>query len=507
MLSRPIFVTTAIAYVNAAPHIGFAMECIEADAVARYHRLIGDDTWFLTGTDEHGIKIQKTAQELGITPKELSDMNAAKCQDLKQLLNLSNDDFIRTSDQKRHWPAVIKLWNKLKEQGDIYKADYEALYCSGCEAFILEKDLVDGLCPDHKRAPEMVKEENYFFRLSKYSDQIMDLIESKKLEIIPHFRANEILSMCKEGLQDVSFSRSKKTLTWGIPVPDDPAQVMYVWCDALTNYISAIGYAEESEQFQKFWPHVTHVIGKDIVRFHAAIWPGMLIAAGIPTPEKILIHGFITSEGQKMSKSLGNVVEPTAIVEEFGVDAVRYYLLSEIPVGKDGDFSLKLFKERYTAHLGNNLGNLVNRVIMMSKRYAVEVDCSKLEAGECQSFIENLWSKYQSAMEARLLHEGVQLAWSAVSYANKYIDDNEPWKLVKENPEAAELVLMNLLEVTRHIALMISPFIPQTAEKIFKQLNITRGLPFEQEKSWGGQQDWKGLGEAEILFPKLEEEG
>lgn len=504
-MSKPCYITTAIAYVNAAPHIGFAMECIEADAVARYHRLIGDDTWYLTGTDEHGIKIQKTAEELGMTPKELSDLNAKKCEDLKEILHLSNDDFIRTSDQERHWPSVVKLWKKLVEVGDIYKDQYEALYCSGCEAFILEKDLVDGNCPNHNRPPEKVQEENYFFKLSKYTDQIIDLIESKKLEIIPDFRANEILNICKEGLQDVSFSRPKKTLSWGVPVPDDPDQVMYVWCDALTNYISAIGFAEETEQYKKLWPHVIHVIGKDIVRFHAAIWPAMLIAAGVPTPEKILIHGFITSEGQKMSKSLGNVVEPVEMVKEYGVDALRYYLLSEIPIGKDGDFSMKLFKERYNAHLANNLGNMVNRVLMMSKRYEVDVDPSKLENGECQTFVDDLWAKYQEAMDACMLHDGVHLAWSLVSYANKYIDDNEPWKLFKEDPEAAKQVLLNLLEITRHIALMISPFIPASSEAIFKQLGISRSLSFEDEKKWGGEKGWDSLGEAEILFPKLED--
>lgn len=507
-MSKAQYVTTSIAYVNAKPHIGFAMEVIEADAIARYHRLIGNDTFYLTGTDEHGSKLYKTALEQGKTPIELCDENAVEFEKLKELLCLSNDDFIRTTDQKRHWPAVHKIWNKLVENGDIYKDKYVGYYCSGCEAYIGERDLVDGHCPNHKTAPEQFEEENYFFRLSKYSKQIQELIESKKLEIIPEFRAKEILNVIKEGLQDVSFSRPKKNLPWGVPVPNDPDQVMYVWCDALTNYLSAIGYAEESDLFKKLWPHVIHVIGKDIVRFHAAIWPAMHLSAGLPTPEKIVVHGFITSEGHKMSKSLGNVVDPYQMVKDFGVDSLRYYLLSEIPIGKDGDFSMKLFKERYNAHLANNLGNLVNRVISMSKRYEVEVDFAQNtdSDNECKEKVEKIWDTFQKNMDNCILHEGIANVWELINFANKYIDNNKPWKLIKTDPKKTQQVLKNLLEIVRHIALLLSPFLPKTSKEIFEQLNIHPNNTFEDEKTWNGRKDWKKINEASILFPRLEDD-
>lgn len=505
-MSKPFYVTTSIAYVNAEPHIGFAMESIEADALARYHRLKGDDTYFLTGTDEHGIKQQRTAEEMGITPQELCDTNAAKFKALKELLWLSNDDFIRTSDQKKHWPSVIKLWKKLVENGDIYKDTYEAYYCSGCEAFITEKELVDGKCPNHNREPEKVQEENYFFRLSKYSDQVLKLIESKELEIIPDFRANEIVNVIKEGLQDVSFSRPTSSLTWGVPVPDDPDQTMYVWCDALTNYISAIGYAEDSEQFKKYWPYSVHVIGKDIVRFHVAIWPAMLIAAGIKPPHQCFVHGFITSEGQKMSKSLGNVVNPKDVVEEYGVDALRYYLLAEIPVGRDGDFSMELFKERYNAHLANSLGNLVNRVLMMSKKYEVELNWDSIDGdNECADFVSKIWEDFEKSMDGHMLHEGIAKAWEVVHFANKYIDTHAPWKLIKEDPTKTHQVLLNLLELLRHISLLISPFLPKAAGEIEKMLGVSASGAMSEEKIWLKHKDWKSINEAEVLFPRLEE--
>jgi methionyl-tRNA synthetase len=504
-MSKPFYVTTAIAYINAKPHIGFAMEVIIADALARYHTLIGDDTYYLTGSDEHGIKQKRTAEAEGLTPQELCDRNVIKFQELTQLLNLTNDDYMRTSDQKRHWPTAQTIWKKLVDNGDIYKDQYSGLYCAGCENYVLEKDLVDGNCPNHNAAPEEIVEENYFFKLSKYSEQIQELIESKELEIIPHFRSKEILNVVKEGLHDVSFSRPKSSLNWGVPVPDDDTQVMYVWCDALTNYLSGVDYVNNSEQYQKYWPEVTHVIGKDIVRFHAALWPAMLLAAGVKPPKQIVIHGFITSEGQKMSKSLGNVIDPEDLVNEFGTDALRYYLLSEIPIGKDGDFSMDLFKERYNSNLANNLGNMINRVLLMSKKYEVELNMSQLLDDEAKEKVQTTWTSYQEKMNNGLLHEGINIAWDLIHFANKYIDNHQPWKLIKEDEQKTKQILTNLLEICRHVSWLIMPFIPETATKIQKQLSINTDLNFADNKIWGGDVQWNQLGEAEILFPRIED--
>jgi methionyl-tRNA synthetase len=469
---KPFYVTTSIAYVNGAPHIGFAMELLEADCIARYQRLMGSDVFFLTGTDEHGTKTVQTAEKQGMTPQELCDTNAAKYQELTKVLNCTNDDFIRTTDQKRHWPAVQKLWKKLAEKGDIYKDSYEGMYCVGCEKFITEKELVDGKCPHHDKEPEKLKEENYFFRLSKYSKQIGDLIRSRELAIIPEFRANEILNIIDEGLTDVSFSRPRKALNWGIPVPDDNDQVMYVWCDAITNYISAIGYADETEQFKKYWPNCTHVIGKDIVRFHAGIWIGMLLSAEIPLPKRELVHGWINMKGERMSKSKGNVISPFELVDQYGVDAVRYYLLEEIPMGKDGDFTYERFEEKYNADLANNLGNLVNRVTVMVNKYDGG-EIKDFEEGFAEKNVGEIWEKYNSEMEGMMLDQGAKKAWSLASFGNKYIDDHTPWTLAKEGKtEELSKVLGNLTQLLVYIAAAIHPFIPEASDKIQDLLGI-----------------------------------
>ncbi len=488
--------------MNGEPHIGFAMEAVEADAIARYQRLLGKETFFLTGTDEHGSKLAETAKEQGLKPQELCDQNSAKFKELTQILNLSNDDFIRTSDQKRHWPAVQKLWQKLVEKGDIYKGEYEGLYCVGCESFITEKELVDGKCPHHDKEPEKVSEENYFFKLSKYSKQVADLIRSKKLNIVPDFRANEILYLCDQGLKDVSFSRPREVLNWGVPVPDDDSQVMYVWCDALTNYISAIGYAEETEQFKKLWPCDCHVIGKDILRFHAAIWIGMLISAGIELPKSELVHGWIHTKGERMSKSKGNVISPFDLVDEYGVDAVRYYLLSEIPMGKDGDFTYARFEEKYVADLANSLGNLVNRVIVMTQKYFDSVVPEAKISPEIKKIQDEALKKYHQEMEGYMLHKGAGKAFSLVHFANKYIDEKAPWTLAKEGKdEELKSVLFNLLQLVSQVAVLLIPFIPQSIEKIFQQLDLPVPPTFADFKL---VPPGHKLGSAEPIFPRLE---
>jgi methionyl-tRNA synthetase len=488
-MSSKFYITTAIAYVNAAPHMGHTMEYIMTDAIARYMRMIGRETHFLTGTDEHGTKIYNTALKAGEQPQAFVDKFAQTFIDLKQTLNLSWDDFIRTTDQKRHFAGCQKLWEKLEEAGDLYLKDYEGLYCEGCETFIPEKDLVEGKCAIHLKAPVLVKESNYFFRLSKYSDAIKKLFETGALKIVPEYRQHEFMALLNEGLHDVSFSRPKSTLPWGIPVPGNPDQMMYVWCDALTNYISALDYAHDGPLFKKFWPADMHVIGKDIVRFHAGIWIGMLLSAKIAPPKAILVHGFLTRNGQKMSKSLGNVLDPIEVVQTYGIEALRYYLLREIPVGRDGDFSDQLFKDRYNAELANNLGNLVNRLHNMAGKY--EVKELKPTKAECHEAIKMALEAYHAHMTAYELHEAVQVTWRLIDFANKRIDDTKPWALAKTDLPATQQVLMDLLEVLRNVAFMITPFLPETGDKIRSILGFGEGA-------------WKGLGEAKILFPRIE---
>ncbi|MCX6719671.1 MAG: methionine--tRNA ligase, partial [Candidatus Staskawiczbacteria bacterium] len=359
---KKFYITTSIPYTNAPPHIGFALEIIQADVLARLHRDAGEDVFFLTGTDEHGLKTLRAAEVVGKKPLEFADEISGKFKDLANVLNISNDDFIRTTDEQRHKPTVYRLWEKFKENGDIYKKIYKGYYCPGCEAFKTQKELIDGKCTIHQKPVEIIEEENYFFKLTKYLSQIKKVIESDEIKIIPESRKGEVLNMIAQGLEDVSFSRVKEKY-WGWPVPDDDSQNLYVWQDALPNYISALGYAEDGEQFKKYWPADVHCIGKDIVKFHAIYWPAMLLSAGLELPKLIFIHGFINVGGQKMSKSLGNVVDPFELVKKYGVDAVRYYLLREVLSTEDGDFTIEKFEQRYNSDLAGGIGNLVARVL------------------------------------------------------------------------------------------------------------------------------------------------
>jgi len=368
---KKFYITTSIPYTNALPHIGFALEAVQADVLARYHKKLGEGVFFLTGTDEHGLKIKKAAKAVKKTPQEFVDEISARFLELTKVLNISNDDFIRTTDKKRHWPAVKKLWLKLKDNNDIYKKKYKGYYCSGCEAFVTEKDLVQGKCPIHQKEPELIEEENYFFRLSKYLPVIKKEIEKGDLKIIPQARQNEVLGYIKTGIEDVSFSRAKEKY-WGFEVPGDPSQIIYVWGDALPNYISAIGYEKETKQFKKLWPADVHCIGKDILKFHAVIWPAMLLSAGLELPKSIFVHGFINVAGQKMSKSLGNVVDPFELIKKYGVDTVRYFLLREIPSTEDGDFTREKFEQRYNSDLASGIGNLVARVNAMARDLKID---------------------------------------------------------------------------------------------------------------------------------------
>jgi len=462
---KNFYITTAIDYVNAAPHLGHALEKVQADVLARYWRGRGQKVWFLTGTDEHGTKNFESAKKLGMNPQDFVDQNAAKFKELVKLYNISNDDFIRTTDQKRHWPSVVKMWKQLMKNGDLFKDTYEGLYCVGCEEFKLPKDLVDGKCPDHNSTPELLHEENYFFNLGKYTQTIITKISSGELEIIPKSRQHEILNILQAGFDRVSFSRPRTKLPWGVPVPGDDSQVMYVWCDALTNYISALGYADENEKYKQFWQQaeITHIIGKGILRFHAAIWPAMLLAAGLKLPNRLFVHGYITIDGKKMSKTLGNVVEPLALVEKYGVDPVRYYLLKEIPASGDGDFSIKRFVEIYNSDLTNGLGNLISRTTNMIASYldgqvdwSVTADFNWLQVS---NYTENL--QYDKALtEIKKI----------IDQLNKMIDDTKPWQLVKSGDDHDIKKIKNILSVLavaiKEFSIQLKPYIPQTATKI-----------------------------------------
>lgn len=478
-MTKTHYIVTAIDYVNGEPHLGHAMERVEADALARYHRQQGDDVRLQIGTDEHGTKNMQSAEKLGMTPQAYVDMAAQKFEDLARAYNISYDYFIRTTNQQAHWPSVIKLWEQLVANGDLYKDTYEALYCVGCEEFKTDKDLVDGKCPDHNTAPELLSEENYFFNLGKYSDQIIQKIESNEFHIIPESKKNEILNILKGGYDRVSFSRPKEKLSWGVPVPNDPDHVMYVWCDALTNYISGLDYAHDGELFHKYWNdgEVTQIIGKGILKFHAAIWPAMLLAAGIKLPKRLFVHGYITIEGGKMSKSLGNVIDPMALVEEFGVDSVRYYLLKEIPSYGDGDFSRDRFKELYTADLANGIGNLFSRVTNMVEQYL---------SGKVKTDVVSgwTWNAFHNNMHALQFDKALEDIASCVSGFNRMIDDAKPWVLAKsdtqEDIDALEHVLSILIKGLQEIGQQLTPFMPTTGQTITEHLSrdtITKAAP------------------------------
>lgn len=479
MSKKKFYITTSIAYTNAPPHIGFALESIQADVLARYNYQLSKDVFFLTGTDEHGRKIAEAAQKKGKSPEKFCNEVSSRFKMLKKILNLSNNDFIRTTDKKRHWPAVKKVWLKLKKRGDIYKKEYEGLYCLGCEAFITKKDLDNGKCLIHQKEPELIKEENYFFRLSKYQKQLQEILKKEKIKLVPQSRKNEMLAFLKDGLEDISFSRPRKDLNWGISVPGDKDQTIYVWADALTNYISVIGYADNQKKFKKYWPADVHCIGKDIQKFHCLIWPAILLSLDLPLPKTIFVHGFITIDGQKMSKSLGNVISPFELVKKYGTDAVRYFFLREIPSTEDGDFTYQKFEERYNADLANGLGNLVARVITLAKKTKTERSEGKDENAvfiavknqELKKEINKTQKGWQGALNNFKFSEALTIIWELISFCDKYIEKEKPWE--SKNQE----VIANLLFALENIAQMLQPFLPETAEKILKQIKTKKSKP------------------------------
>ncbi|MEK7125255.1 MAG: methionine--tRNA ligase [Patescibacteria group bacterium] len=459
------YITTAIAYTNAPPHLGHALEFVQTDVLARYHRLLGHDTYFLTGTDEHGSTVARAAKNARINPQEFVDELVKKFKSLDAALDVQYDQFIRTTDRTIHWPAVEKLWRALVASGDVYKKEYEGLYCVGHEAFIKKTELEDGLCPLHKAAPEVVREENWFFRLTKYKDRVREKIESGELNIVPAHRKQEILNLIDDA-EDVSFSRPQETLEWGIPVPDDPTQTIYVWADALTNYISALGYGtprsdlggKRSDLFSHFWPADVHLIGKDILRFHALYWPAMLLAVGVPLPRAIYVHGFITIEGQKMSKTVGNVIDPFMLVEKYGSDVVRYFLLREIPSGDDGDFSYKNLEARYNADLANGLGNFISRVTTMADGLAFGSDMTLSPAIE-QAIIHTK-EKMREAIDTFRLNDALAVLWELISFGDTYVNEKKPWETKDRQ------ILFDLTVLADNVGALVAPFMPRTSAKI-----------------------------------------
>lgn len=520
-MTSKFYITTPIYYVNDAPHIGSAYTTIAADVLARYHRMIGDKVFFLTGTDEHGAKVAEKAKEQGKKPQEFVNEIAAKYQLAWDELNISNNNFIRTTDSK-HKKAVQNALQCLYNKGDIYLGEYEGLYCKGCEQYKSEKDLINGKCPDHGIAPEKMSEKCYMFKLSKYQDKLIDKIKKDEFEIRPMARKNEVVNFYKEGLKDISFSR--KNVKWGVPLPWDESHTSYVWADAFLNYLTGLpsfatsfakatdvkkateGKVENSlrsEALAKEWPADLHLMSKDILRVHATIWPAMLLALGLPLPKQLFIHGFFMVDGQKMSKSLGNVIAPEDLVKRYGVDGARYLLMSATTFGHDGDVSFDKFNEKYNADLANGLGNLAARSValaekMQSAKRKIQSDNAKLKIN---------WVEYKDSLEKLQINKAIEIINSEIKFLDNYITENKPWELIKNEDERIGAVMYNILESLRILAWMVWPFMPETAEKIWSQLGLdpTEEMKkdFKEATEWGGLSPDTQIKKGDVLFPRI----
>jgi methionyl-tRNA synthetase len=483
-MKEKYYVTTTIPYANAAPHIGHALEFVQADVLARWNRLLGKDVFFLTGTDEHGTKNFQTAKNHNKDPLDFVTQNANLFKELLKKLNASNDNFIRTTDRKEHWPGVLKMWKKLEKKGDIYKKKYEGNYCNGCERFVTEKDLIDGKCPNHPNLEiEKIAEENYFFKLSKYSEKIKELIVSNKLEIVPEKWKNNFLGLVKEGLTDVSFSRDVEHLPWGVPVPNDKNQVMYVWCDALTNYLTGIGYPDK--KYKDYWPADVHVVGKDMLRFHTGIWPGMLLSAEIPLPKKVIVHGFLTINGQKMSKSTGNVVNPLEIVTKYGADSLRYYFMRNNVFGEDGDFDEKALIDRHNNELLNKLGNLISRIAGLIENNGFE---------KCEVSLKIDFDKIKKLIDNFEFDKALNEIFAFIDVCNEYVQNKKPWETKDKS------VLYELANAIKQITILLYPFIPGTCEKIAGQFDFEISI----EEFYKPLSDSSNIHKGEHIFLRIE---
>ena len=508
--NKKFYITTPIYYPSDNLHIGHAYCSVMADTMARYKRIQGYDVMFLTGTDEHGQKIEEKAKAAGITPKQYVDHVVSGIKDLWKLMDISYDKFIRTTDDY-HEKAVQKIFKQLYDQGDIYKGSYEGWYCTPCESFWTETQLVDGKCPDCGREVRRTSEEAYFFRLSKYQDQLIKLFEEHPEFLEPASRRNEMLNnFIKPGLEDLCVSRT--SFTWGVPVTFDPKHIVYVWVDALSNYITALGYGSEDDSlYQKYWPADIHLVGKEIVRFHTIIWPAMLMALNLPLPKKVLGHGWLILEGGKMSKSKGNVVDPVVLCERYGVDAIRYFLLRDILFGSDGTFSNEALITRINSDLANDLGNLVSRTVAMVNKYFGGTIPTERTAGEFDDDLIALATATKAKVEAYAdemqFSSALTELWALISRTNKYIDETAPWVLAKDEANRARLaaVMYNLCEAIRIISILVSPFLPHTAPKIQAQLGAPADvLSWEQAGEWGLLPDGSSVQKGEIIFPRID---
>jgi methionyl-tRNA synthetase len=510
-VKRTFYLTTAIDYVNARPHLGTAYEKIGADCLARYKRLDGFDTYFLMGTDEHSTNVEREARNLGKEPQAYTDEMAVVFERTWRSLHLSYDQFIRTTDPA-HKRAVAALFQKIHDNGHIYEGKYSGLYCEGCEEFKAEKDLVDGNCPRHLTPAKYIEEKNYFFALSKFGEKLKQHITINQDFVRPDIRRNEILNVIESGLEDVSVSRSGKT--WGVPLPIAPDQVVYVWFDALINYISAIGYAEPAdsaaaEKFKTYWPADVHIIGKDITRFHCLIWPAMLMAGGVELPRSVFGHGFVYNRGEKMSKTIGNIVDPIDLAGFFGADALRYLLLREIAFDRDGDFTVELFVARYNAELANELGNLFSRTLAMThKFFGGEVpEWSEAASKDTARLLENVVPDYRRHMDRLAFDQGLAAVWRSVQDANRFIEERKPWALAKAGDrDTLSSTMRALLEVLRVASVLCQPFMPEKAVEMRALLRLDpdfAGINLDEAER-PGDTAWKTIGEASVLFPRLE---